>query len=73
VIRATTQNVAKAIRREDLGTFAVGAAGDATILEMRNETVEHVDVVGQVVRSDEQLASSGMVIAGEWWPDPQDA
>lgn len=73
VIRATTQNVAKAIRREDLGTFAVGAAGDATILEMRSETVEHVDVVGQVVRSDEQLASSGMVIAGEWWPDPQGA
>ena len=68
VVRATTANVAKALRREELGTLRVGAVGDATILEMRNETVEHVDVVGEIVRSDQQLASVGMVIGGSWWP-----
>lgn len=69
VIRATTSNVAKALRRESLGTLRVGATGDASILEMAARRVEHVDVVGEVVASDEQLASTGMVIGGAWWPE----
>jgi len=73
VIRATTSNVAKALRRESLGTLRVGATGDASILEMAVRRVEHVDVVGEVVASDEQLASTGMVIGGAWWPESADA
>ncbi|PQO23985.1 amidohydrolase/deacetylase family metallohydrolase [Rhodobacteraceae bacterium WD3A24] len=69
VIRASTQNVAKTIRREELGTLKVGAAGDATVLEMRSERVTHVDVVGEILHSDEQIGSPGMVIAGKWLPE----
>lgn len=64
VIRAATSNVAKTIRRNELGSLRVGAVGDATILEMRRATVEYVDVVGEVLRSDEQLGAAGMVIGG---------
>ena len=73
VIRAATVNVATALRREDLGTLRVGAAGDATVLEMRNGTVEHVDVVGEVLRADQRLANAGMVIGGRWWYDGEDS
>lgn len=69
VIRATTASVAAAIRREELGTLRVGAAGDATVLEMRDDAVEHVDVVGEVLHADQRLANAGMVIGGAWWPD----
>lgn len=69
VVRATTQNAAKALRREELGKLQVGAVGDATILELRRETVEHVDVIGEVIQSNEQLRCTGMVIAGKCWPE----
>ncbi|MEO3430919.1 amidohydrolase/deacetylase family metallohydrolase [Pelagibius sp. CAU 1746] len=68
VIRATTQNAARALRREELGTLRVGTYGDATVLEMRSGGVEHVDVVGEVLRAEQHLASPGMVIAGAWCP-----
>lgn len=71
VIRAATSNVAGALRKPDLGSLRTGAVGDATILEMRNETVEHVDVVGETIRSDEQLGCAGMIIGGAWWPEDQ--
>ncbi len=64
VVRATTENAARAIRRDDLGSLRPGAAGDATILTLRKEVVEHVDVVGEVIRADEQLAAVAMVIGG---------
>lgn len=73
VIRAATVNVATALRREDLGTLRVGAAGDATLLEMRDGAVEHVDVVGEVLRADRRLANVGMVIGGNWWCDGEDS
>jgi len=66
VIRAATSNVASAIRRPELGTFRIGAAGDATVLEMRHGYIEHKDVVGEVIRSEEQLGYAGMVIGGTW-------
>lgn len=68
VIRATTENAARALRREELGTLRVGACGDATILEMREGAVEHVDVVGEVLCAEQRLANAGMVIGGAWWP-----
>jgi len=71
VIRAATSNVAGALRKEELGTLRPGAVGDATILEMRQETVEHVDVVGEIIRSDEQLGCAGMIIGGGWWPEDE--
>lgn len=69
VIRAATSNVARVLRRDKLGTLKVGAVGDATILEIRNETVEHVDVVGEIIRSNKQLGCAGMIIGGASWPE----
>src|SRR5690606_24815558 len=36
IIAASTVNAAKAVQRPELGTFKVGAAGDASILELRD-------------------------------------
>lgn len=69
VIRATTSTVAKAIRRDSLGSLRVGMEGDATILGIHQEHAEHVDVVGEVIQSEEQLACAGMVIGGALLPD----
>jgi dihydroorotase len=69
VIRATTENPAKALRREGLGTLAVGSAGDATVMELRDETMEHTDVSGEKLLGDTRLVSAGTVIGGNWWCD----
>lgn len=69
VVRCVTANPAGALRRPELGSLAIGTPGDATVLELRNEPVEHVDVVGEVIRADKRLASVGTVIGGAWWCD----
>ena len=69
VVRCTTENPAKIIRRPELGSLATGTPGDATVLELRDEPIEHVDVVGEVLRGDRRLASVGSVIGGRWWSD----
>lgn len=67
VIRAVTANPARAVRREELGTLRPGAVGDATILRLEDRRVRHVDVVGEVLESEQQLACAGTVIGGRWW------
>ena len=47
VIRAATARPAEALRRPDLGTLAVGAAGDATILNQAEGAFDYVDVMGE--------------------------
>ena len=69
VIRAATENPAKALRREGLGTLAVGSAGDATVMELRDEAMEHTDVSGEKLFGDTRLVSAGTVIGGNWWCD----
>ncbi|MCF3932050.1 amidohydrolase/deacetylase family metallohydrolase [Acuticoccus sp. M5D2P5] len=69
VIRCSTENPAKIIRRPELGSLKVGTPGDATVLELRHEPVEHVDVVGEKLRADTRFASVGTVIGGKWWGD----
>ena len=73
VIRATTANAARALRRDDLGTLRPGGVGDATVLRLEEAHAQHVDVVGEVLTSDRQLACGGMVIGGRWWPADPDA
>jgi dihydroorotase len=68
VVRCVTENPAKAIRRPELGSLAVGTPGDATVIELRDEPVEHVDVVGERVRADTRLGCVGAVIGGRWRP-----
>ena len=57
------------MRREGLGTLAVGSAGDATVMEVRDEIMEHTDVSGEKLLGDTRLVSAGTVIGGNWWCD----
>lgn len=72
VVRCVTQNAAAALRRPELGSLAVGTPGDATVLEIRDGAVDHVDAVGQMLRSDAELVNAAVVIAGRMWWDGAD-
>jgi dihydroorotase len=69
VVRAATCNPAHAMRTPDLGTLKPGAAGDATVLELRDGRFAHKDVLGEVVMGENHLFNVGTVIAGAWWAD----
>ena len=74
IIRSATQTPAAAIGRSDLGTLAVGAAGDASILKLRSGRYDYVDAMGQILAGDARLFCDGVVIGGDWWAsDPADA
>lgn len=67
VIRAATQNPARALRRPELGSLIPGTPGDATILELEAGRFEHVDVSNEVIVAKTRLESRGMVLRGKWW------
>jgi dihydroorotase len=67
VIAASTVNAALAMKRPELGTFKPGAAGDATILDIKRGAFEYHDVVGEKLVGDRKIVSEGVVIAGKWW------
>jgi dihydroorotase len=69
VIAATTANPARALRRNDIGTLRVGAAGDATILVEAGGSFVHTDVLGEQIHTDTRLEHRGIVIGGRWWAD----
>lgn len=74
VIAATTANPARALRRDDIGTLRVGAAGDATILEETSGSFVHTDALGETITAQTALALRGVVMGGQWWADgPADA
>ena len=67
VIRAATQAPAAALGRADLGHLAVGAIGDASILELVEGQFDYRDVLGELRRGDRRLTARGVVVAGRWW------
>jgi dihydroorotase len=67
VIAASTINAAHALKRAELGTFKAGAAGDATILAIKEGKFDYVDVVGEHMAGDKKIVSEGVVVAGQWW------
>jgi len=67
VVRASTVNAAFALKRPELGTFKAGAAGDATVLSLRDGEFALTDVVGETVTSKQKLFSEGVAIGGRWW------
>ena len=67
VIRAAPQNPARALRRPELGSLKPGTPGDATVLDLRAGSFEHVDVSNEVITAQTRLFSKGMVIGGKWW------
>jgi dihydroorotase len=68
VVRAATARPAEALRRPDLGTLAVGAAGDATILSQAEGAFDYVDVMGERLQGDQRLELEAMVLGGRPWP-----
>jgi dihydroorotase len=72
VIRASTAAPAAALRRGDLGQLTVGAAGDATLLELVEGQFEFRDVLGEVRRGRQQFGLRGMVVAGSPWSPTRD-
>lgn len=72
VIRAATQNPARALRRPELGSLKPGTPGDATVLDLRAGSFEHVDVSNEVITAQTRLFSKGMVIGGKWWLEASD-
>lgn len=67
VVRASTDTPAKALRRPELGTLAIGTPGDATIVQIETGRFDYHDAVGEVLTGDRQLALRGVVIGGKWW------
>ncbi|HVC55286.1 MAG TPA: amidohydrolase/deacetylase family metallohydrolase [Stellaceae bacterium] len=72
VIAAATAAPARALGREDLGHLAVGAVGDATILEIVEGEVEFRDALGQSRLGQRRFVLRGLIVAGRsWQPAPQ--
>jgi dihydroorotase len=67
VIRASTINAANAVRLQDRGTLKPGTLGDATVLEIERGKFTFMDVLGETIDGEEQLACRGIVLGGKWW------
>lgn len=66
VIRAATETPARALQRLDLGTLAVGATGDASLIALEDREIALEDVLGEMVSHPQRLVARGMVIGGRW-------
>src|SRR5262249_3593050 len=73
VIRASTAAPAAALGRTDIGRVAIGAVGDATVLELAEGEFEYRDVLGEVRSGRWQLKARGLVVAARWWHPPRTA
>lgn len=67
VIRAATAAPAAALQRQDLGHLAVGAAGDASILECVAGEFDFRDVLGESRQGRQRLLARGLVVGGRLW------
>ncbi len=69
VVSMTTTAPAQVIGHDGaLGTLRPGAAGDVTLLEIREGPVTFEDTVGERVNGNRRLVPSGAVRAGRWVP-----
>ena len=64
VVDAATRRAAEALRRPDLGSFAQGSMGDASLISVEQAPIDLVDAVGEVVRHPVRLAARGLVVEG---------
>lgn len=67
VIKAATENPAKALKRPELGTFRPGSVGDASILELQDGAFDYEDSTGEHLPGTMRLAARGVVINGQMW------
>ena len=71
VIRASTAVPATVLGRSDIGRLEIGAAGDATVLELAEGDFEYRDVLGEVRTGRRRFTARGIVAAGRWWHPPR--
>ena len=71
VIRASTAAPAAALGRADIGKLEIGAAGDATVLELAEGEFEYRDVLGEARVGRLRLNARGLVVGGRWWHPPK--
>jgi dihydroorotase len=67
VVRASTAAPAAALGRTDIGRLEIGAAGDATVLELAEGEFEYRDVLGETRQGRQRLNVRGLVVGGRWW------
>lgn len=67
VVRLSATNPAKAVGRGDLGTLAVGAIGEASVIEIATGRFDYVDSIGEIHTGDRRLLAAGLVLNGRWW------
>ncbi|MEQ9124450.1 MAG: amidohydrolase/deacetylase family metallohydrolase [Alphaproteobacteria bacterium] len=66
IVAASTINVAKAIRRPELGGFAPGGPGDATLLRIQEGAFPLTDASGVTVEARQRFGLAGYVRDGAW-------
>ncbi len=66
VVASATVRAATAVRRPELGTLAVGAAGDASVIALEDRGIDLEDVRGEIVPFGQRLTAKGMVMGGVW-------
>lgn len=67
IVRAVTATPARLLRRPDLGSLAVGSAGDATVLAIEEGGFEPVDVTGARRRFARKFRLRAVVLGGRLW------
>ena len=67
VVACATVNAARAIRRPELGTLALGAPGEASVFQVLAEPTAYQDVRGEVIQGPVRFAARGLVLEGRWW------
>ena len=66
VVASATVRAAAALQRPELGTFATGAVGDASVIALEDRAIELEDVLGEIVPHGQRLTAQGRVIGGVW-------
>ncbi len=69
VIARATVHAAKALRRPDLGTLAIGSAGDASIVSVDDGTFDYVDSTGAHIVGRQYIAPHGIIVNGRYLAD----
>lgn len=67
VVDRSTRRPALALRRPDLGTFAPGSTGDASVIALEDRAIDLEDVDGEIIRHDALLTARGTVMGGRWF------
>ena len=70
VIRRSTVNPAKEIRRPELGTLAVGREADIAVIELRRGRFGYIDCGRTRLMGDAKLENRMTLRAGRWVYDP---